>query len=679
MIKDSDQMGSGSFTATAYTKSISDSLFDFQLRSNEEGIIAAVNQSLARRLGYKQENLIGQSIGDLFTGSLTKVLGDTEEDWVEHLPIELQMQDGSAISLEFSGRIILCDQDETLALTGIAKDLKAISEAEEQLQSYIEKQSVTADTGDELSDFLSDSPDFLSELKESKQQEELINLKDHAIESSMMPILFFQMDDTLVYANPAFLKLFGYDDMVEVGGANFENLLHDPTMANDILETLHTTGQWSGETEGNTQSQEAIDIHLTANKITDNYGKAICIMVSMLDITKRIKAEKEKEAMQGQLIQSAKMASVGTLSAGVAHELNNPLSGVIGYAVLIGKDKSSSDAVVKYADGIYKASQRMKKIIDHMRTFARQSKDEDTQPIQVNEPIEDSLVLLQKRFKDQSVTVELQLDPKLPLVKGDKVKLESIFQNFLGNSLDAYMDCKGERKKHIVMSSKVNDQGQVEIVYKDNAGGMPPHIVEHVFDPFFTTKPPGKGTGLGMSISHSIVEAHKGTISVDSRPPDGTTFTILFPVAPDQSGSVVTKTASAGEGETTEQKEVRKYKLLAVDDEPPIIEILGKYLSEEFEFTGFTDPKDALLLIEEEVFDIILTDYKMPDVLGTEILQKAREHQPQTPVVMLSAVIDMDELLPHFREHGNVSLIPKPLDDPDELITILKSRLMGEK
>ena len=388
---------------------------------------------------------------------------------------------------------------------------------------------IMSEPDSELKSFLGKSNDFLQELKKNKQDEDLNKMKDSAIESSIVPFLFLNMEGAITFTNKAFLQLFSYQDNSELANCHFPKLLLNQNQAERLMSTIYKDGHWSGEELGLSKHGNIVDIHITAGLVYDSLGKSIGAMVTMLDIRTRKEAERAKEQLQSQLIQSAKMASLGVFSTSIAHELNNPLTGVLGLSTLIKKDDALPEDIRNYGNEIYIAAKRMKDKLSHMVSFARQSKKEDEKLLDINDPIRSSLLLLQQQCKKQKVTVKLNLAKDLSPMFGDQVKLESIFQNLLLNSLHAYKDIDDERTKEINISTLMNSDQTIQITYRDNACGMSEEVKARIFDPFFTTKPAGEGTGLGMSITHQIVESHQGTILAESLFNKGTTFIISFP------------------------------------------------------------------------------------------------------------------------------------------------------
>ena len=260
---------------------------------------------------------------------------------------------------------------------------------------------------------------------------------------------------------------------------------------------------------------------------------AVASSVKLINyLNERKSVDKEKEQMRAQLIQSAKLASIGTLVSSIAHELNNPLTSIIGHSQLLKTVKNNPQKIVDKADVINNASLRMKSIIDHLRTFARKSKNSDWRLLEISRPINNAMGFLKKQLELNGIAVSVSFTDSLSNVSGDMIQLESVFQNLLVNSKDAFEEVKDNRKKLIKISSLVEGE-TIKIIFEDNAVGMTKNKLNKIFDPFYTTKEAGKGTGLGLSITKNIIDEHKGTILVKSDSGKGTQFIITFPLEKD--------------------------------------------------------------------------------------------------------------------------------------------------
>lgn len=275
-------------------------------------------------------------------------------------------------------------------------------------------------------------------------------------------------------------------------------------------------------------------LHEAYDSLAENNRRAIEHAESMRKINAELKS------VQNELVHSAKLASLGTLATGIAHELNQPLAVIRGMVQqLLGEpvgEEMREDLTL-----IEGQTTRMMKIIQHLRTFARAGSD-DRKRVDVNRVVRDCFILVGAQLKSNGVRVDMELSPDDPAILGDANELEQVLLNLITNARDA-MD--GAPDPCIRISTRAAG-GECRIVCRDNGPGIPDEIAAQVFDPFFTTKEPGKGTGLGLSISHSIIRKHHGTIHVENS--GGAIFTVTLPLAESEtpSGSSEGRAASLG-------------------------------------------------------------------------------------------------------------------------------------
>ncbi len=245
-----------------------------------------------------------------------------------------------------------------------------------------------------------------------------------------------------------------------------------------------------------------------------------------------ISANKELKDTQSQLIQSTKLASIGELATGIAHELNQPLTYIRNSAqtvMMSGVEELDLEEVQETLELVELGTERMMLIINHLRSFARQT-DTEFQSVDVHEIIENSLILLNEQLKLRNIQLEKKYSPSVPRIEGNPHQLEQVFINMLSNARDA-LDGKKEACITIQTDNgqQDNDAQAVVVSFIDNGCGIDPNHLEKIFDPFFSTKEEGKGTGLGLSISYGIIQEHRGTINVFSGD-QGTTFEIVLPM-----------------------------------------------------------------------------------------------------------------------------------------------------
>ena len=233
---------------------------------------------------------------------------------------------------------------------------------------------------------------------------------------------------------------------------------------------------------------------------------------------------------QKQLIQSGKMAAMGQLASGISHELNQPLTGIKGFAQAALMDLDENSPLRSDLDKIVEQVDRMDKIVKNIRFFARKSEFK-LEVIDINKPIENSLMLLTQQLKVHNIQMNVSLGKNLPKIKGDANQLEQVFLNLISNARDAIDSSIRLKSGKITIKTALNkDRKNIEVTFKDIGCGIPKKDLENVFNPFFTTKSPGGGMGLGLSIVYRIIENHQGKIEVSSLEGKWTKFRIVLPV-----------------------------------------------------------------------------------------------------------------------------------------------------
>jgi two-component system NtrC family sensor kinase len=239
--------------------------------------------------------------------------------------------------------------------------------------------------------------------------------------------------------------------------------------------------------------------------------------------------EQDKERLEKQLELAGRLASVGELTAGVAHELNNPIAAVQGFAQLLTVREDLDESLKEDLEIIYREAQRAARITGNLLSFARQHKPKK-RSISINEALKQSLELHAYRMKVNNVNVIMELDPDQPKTMADFHQIQQVFVNIITNAEQAMSD-SGIQSELCLKTETVDDK--ILVYISDNGPGVPKENIKRIFDPFFTTKDVGKGTGLGLSICNGIIRAHGGHISVKAFPKKGTTFVIEIPLIPE--------------------------------------------------------------------------------------------------------------------------------------------------
>jgi len=355
----------------------------------------------------------------------------------------------------------------------------------------------------------------------------------------------------------------------------------------------------------------------------DADGKPSRVLGIMSDITN----EREGE---DRLRRAERLASLGGLAAGAAHEINNPLAAISLAAQMLIEDDRLPEDVLDDVRIIERQASRAGEVTDRMLVFARR-KEGERDTYDINDLLRE--VVRGRRYEVETRGITLQENPAddLPLVFVDPVQIERVLTNLLVNAEKALQDVpEGER---LLMVTTRSTETGVAVDIADTGPGISEHVLPNIFDPFFTTREVGEGTGLGLSMSHSIVQAHRGELKVQTRPGEGTTFTLELPRAPegmDESEKTIGGTRRAPDFVIKEDLAARPLRILMVDDEDEIRDLARRFLtgkghSVDEAATG----REALKLVTANDYDGIVLDLRMPDLSGEGFFEWVRKNRPQ--------------------------------------------------
>jgi two-component system NtrC family sensor kinase len=350
------------------------------------------------------------------------------------------------------------------------------------------------------------------------------------LESSADCIIVSDMRGRVIFYNKAAERLTGYSTD-EVIGKFHVTKFYSMDMAREIMKKLRSDDYGErGRLENYMltifgKNNEEIPVSLSASIVYEGQ-KELASLGIFTDLREKITMEKELQDTQVRLLQSEKMASLGSLAAGVAHEINNPLGGILIYSSLLMEDfEASNDPRVQDLKKIVDEASRCKEIVKSLLEFGRQTESR-FEPIDVNKAIVDDLFFLEKQVLFHDIKIIKHLDPSLPPVEGDPNQIKQVFMNMMVNAAEAMSEGGGALT---ITTGSGSDESSIFISFKDEGTGIPSEIQSKIFDPFFTTKGVGKGTGLGLSTSYGIIQSHHGNIDVESQQGKGTTFTIYLP------------------------------------------------------------------------------------------------------------------------------------------------------
>jgi two-component system NtrC family sensor kinase len=320
--------------------------------------------------------------------------------------------------------------------------------------------------------------------------------------------------------------------------------------------------------------------------------------------------------LQDQLIQSEKMSAIGQLIAGIAHDLNNPLASVLGFADFLIEVPNVPPAIREPLTVIQEEAERASGIVRNLLGFARKQ-DHQRRPTALKPLLDGTFVLLRNQLMAHRVEATIEVEPDLPMPDVDPNQIQQVFVNLINNAAQAIAST-GRPGTITVRARRWLDGVAVEVT--DDGPGMSESLAAQVFEPFFTTKAEGEGTGLGLSISQGIVKEHGGRIMLSSEDGKGSTFTVQLPLS---TRAPVPAPDSLSRGPT------RRLRVLVVDDEPHILH----YMRATLEAWGHTpvvagDGEEALARASRESFDLIISDLRMPRLGGREFYEELSRRNP---------------------------------------------------
>lgn len=461
-----------------------------------------------------------------------------------------------------------------------------------------------------------------------------------------------RIDDAVSYANNMIEGLVvGVGCLVAVGLAADENW----------IGTL-----WVGRSQTFTDD----DARLLA-AIGDIAANAMQRSVLHEDLARQLETLQKTQA---RLVQSEKLAAVGELVAGVAHELNNPLAAVVLYAQLA-ESQAQNPALIADLEKIVGEAQRASKIVRGLLEFSRRRTPE-RKPSQINTILQSTLDLLGYELRTHNVSVDLDLARNLPLVLVDQHQLQQVFVNIINNAWQALQEQANGVPRRIVIQTlsgssmfdlrKEQREDVVRIIFQDNGPGISPEDFAHIFNPFFTTKPPGQGTGLGLSICHGIVSEHGGHMWAESELDKGTTFFVEIPLLPIQTRDPDREVVSEP------SRHIAKASVLVIDDETNLVNVIQRALRKQgYLVYSATNGVAGLRILSENQVDLILCDIRMPELSGPDLYQMLELRYPE----MVSRIIFTtgDSVSPstrRFLDTTGVTCLEKPFELADLILAV---------
>jgi len=385
-------------------------------------------------------------------------------------------------------------------------------EVDDQVKLYIYLRNITEEK--KLQNDLKQTNEFLSNL----------------INRSVDGIIAADMKGNIIIFNESSEKILGYKSREAIETIHITEI-YRPGFAKEVMRMLRSE-DYGGvgkmetiESINLSKDREEIQCNLSAALIYDKDGKEVASMGIFSDLRERKRMQKELDETHMKLLQSEKMSSLGKMAAGIAHEINNPLGGIMMFSNMMLEEIDIDNEFVDDLERIVSEAARCKNIVRGLLEFSRQT-DYKMTLVDVTRVLDQGLSLLENQAIFHNIKIIKDYDKSLPFIMCDSARLSQVFINIILNAVDAM-----GKKGILIIKTKCNrSEMKAELVFTDTGCGIPEKIMPKIFDPFFTTKEVGEGTGLGLSMSYGIIKDHKGSINIFSKVGEGTTFKIELPL-----------------------------------------------------------------------------------------------------------------------------------------------------
>lgn len=546
-------------------------------------------------------------------------------------------------------------------------------------------------TGDDLAAVVLDpaaAPEAVT--LRSRSETELYNVLEWVEEG----ILLFGTNDSIRAMNTRFAQIAGLSAEEAASCGTMESLLNE--LARRVAEPEVFARRWRELARGSEGAREEIPLarpvprvlERSVRPVLDSMGRRLGRVEIYRDLT-------AQRVFQAKLLQTEKLAALGQMITGVAHELSNPLTSILGYSqrLLVRNDLAGR---TQEARQIYQEAERASAILRQLLLTARE-KQPERKRVALNQIVQKAMELQRFGSASEKIRIELDLDAALPFVLGDAGQLQQVVMNLVGNARQALVQ-EGKAGTIRLRTAQVGAH-RVQMQVIDDGPGIPQAILARIFDPFFTTKPAGVGTGLGLSIVLSIVREHGGQVHVTSPPGGGATFTVELPVAAEASLesasranvsrerrlSAVPLMASHKNGRpasvpAADHSGHRGARVLVVEDEPTVARLIADVLEDGgMHVDVLFDGREALERATRNAYDLVICDMKMPGIDGQHFFRSLAD--ARSPLLDRFLFVTGDVLAPQtqeFLECNHVPHVAKPFR-VEELTERVYSLLNGER
>jgi PAS domain S-box-containing protein len=608
-----------------FLKSILNNTHDGFWIIDTNGQIQNVNKAYCRMTGYTENELVGRSMSELGIvnnneSQLNTRLQNLMNNGLDIFETQHRKKDGAIIDLEVSNNLLR--HGGTIYKFSFFRDI-----TDRKAYQAVLTESLTAVA------------------REAQEWQETFD--------SVMDIV------TVISTDFRFLK-------INKSGCSAVGKEADELIGKKCYEVIHGTDRpidscpclaalKSGKPGKSEVTDRGLTCLATASPIYDTHGQMIAFTHTLKDITDLKAAEREKEQLRNKAEMAGRLAVVGEMAAGIAHEINNPLTSVIGFAELLMQRPDIPDDMKEELRIINDGSLRVKEIVRRMLTFARQIKPA-RMTANITELIDNTLELRNYVLETANIKVVRDYNTDLPWISVDPGQIQQVFLNLIVNAEYAMKKANGKGTLTI-KAERANNH--IRVVVTDDGPGIPDEVKDKLFNPFFTTKDPGEGTGLGLPLSQGIIREHGGTLEVESTQGQGTSFIIELPIRLAVDENAVLEPVT--EDKTTAVPPAR---VLVIDDEPAVRSLMQNILTMDGHHVQLcASPQEAMALLNGETYDLVFSDVRMPGMSGMELHQLMIQTQPEMRGKIAFMTGDTsDTVTREYLQTNNVPYITKPFN-----------------
>jgi PAS domain S-box-containing protein len=604
-----------------------------------EGRFIDVNEAYVKKIGYSAEELSRLSLFDISTSAREEIVErvrHVSEGGCSRFEATHRARDGSLIDFEVSCGLLA---DPNGGIVAFMRDISERKQAETELNWRRNR----------LEELIEERTAALRQ-----SEDRFRRLIEHAADA----VIVHDANGRILDVNQQACRSLGYA-REELIGANVRDIEVDFAAAKVAEQWKRLGAEEPVTIEGRHRRKdgETFPVEVRVTRI-ESSGEGLMLAL-VRDISQRKRAEAEKTKLEEQLRHAMKMEAIGALAGGVAHDFNNILTAILGYATLLEQRPDSRETVERAAGVITKAAERARQLTGQLLGFARKGKHR-VRPVDIHQTVREVVSLLDCTMP-KSIKIRIALEAASPDVLGDPDQLQQVILNLAVNARDA-MENGGELSfgASLVEFSDEDCRSRPEYLpgrylalsVQDTGAGIDPEIRDRIFEPFFTTKEPGKGTGMGLATVYGIVKNHGGSIEVYSELGRGTVFKVYLPHQPRR---------AAPKAPRAERRAVQgRGRILIVDDEAMVRAVASDMLQAlGYEVLTANDGLEAVEIFKEAAIDLVLIDLMMPNMDGRECFRALKEFDPAVRAV-LSTGFSRDGAAQDILDEGMLDFVQKP-------------------